>query len=103
MSILTFFQLEIDNDDSKSLINQIEYLTYDDKKKILDLSLCKDANIQIHYAIKDSINLDKESISSFKDLGFDIFNIKDKFFNDICNPYFDSDNDIILEDRINYT
>ena len=101
-SILTFLQLEIDNDDSKSLINQVEYLTYNNQKEILDLSLCKDINIQIHYAIKDNINLDKQSISSFKDIGIDIFDIQDKFFNDICNPYSDSNNDIILQDRINY-
>ena len=39
-------------------------------------------------------------ISRFKDLGVDIFNINDSFFNDICHPYSDSKNDIILEDRI---
>ena len=30
----------------------------------------------------------------------DIFNINDSFFNDICFSYSESDNDIVLEDRI---
>ena len=99
-SIITFFQLELDNNNKQSLINQIEYTTYNDKKQILNLSLCKDLNIPIHYFIKDDSSLDKEQISNFKDLGIDIFNIYDSFFNDICNPYSKSNNDIILEDRI---
>ena len=48
------------------------------------------------------MNLDISSISSFNDLGIDIFNIKDSFFNDLCNSYSSFDNDIILEDRIKY-
>ena len=39
-------------------------------------------------------------ISYFKNLGIDIFNIKDSFFNDICNSYSISKNDIVLKDRI---
>ena len=103
-SIITFFQLELDNNDEKSFINQVEYLTYDDKKTILNLSLCKNINIQIHHVIKENINLDKEYISSFRDLGIDIFNIQDSFFTDLCNSNYsdlnNSNNDIILEDRI---
>ena len=99
-SILTFFQIELNNEDSKSLINQIEYLTYDEKKEILDLSLCKNENIQIIYTLKDNIILNTSSISSFKDMGIDIFNIKDSFFTDLCKLYQISNKDIILEDRI---
>ena len=42
------------------------------------------------------------TISTFKDLDIDIFNIKDKFFTDICFPYSNSTSkdDIVLEDRI---
>ena len=41
-------------------------------------------------------------ISNFNNSGIDIFNIQDIFFNDICNPYSNSENDIILQDRIKY-
>ena len=96
--IITFLQLEIDNNNDKSIINQVEYQAYDDNKTLLNLSLCNDSNIQIFYAIKNYNSMDM--ISSFKDLGIDIFNISDSFFNDICRPYSDSKNDIVLEDRI---
>ena len=100
--ILTFIQLELDNNDTQSFINQVEYQTISDKKEILDLSICKDINIQIYHSIKDEIYLDMKSISKFNNSGIDIFNIKDKFFNDICESYSDSKNDVILHDRIKY-
>ena len=39
-------------------------------------------------------------VNSFKDSEVDIFNINDKFFNDVCYPYSEDGNDLILEDRI---
>ena len=88
-SIITFLQLEIYNNNSQSLINQIEYQAYNDNKTLLDLSLCNDANIQVFHSLKDdSYNL--SYYNSFKNSGIDIFNINDSFFNDICRPFSDS-------------
>ena len=106
--ILTFLQMEISNKNEKSLINKVEYQVYDDNKTLLDLSVCNNLTIQVFHAIKDTSLIDKDSLLSFKDSGVDIFNINDSFFNDICHPYSDSNNDIVLEDRIkdiyqNYT
>ena len=101
-SIITFLQIELENDNSKSLINQVEYQAYDNNKKPLDLSLCKDVDIQIFYSIKNNSLIDFDSANSFKKNGIDIFNLNDSFFNDICEPYSDSDDDVILEDRIKY-
>ena len=99
-SIITFLQIELENEDSKSLINQVEYQAYVDNDTPLNLSICNDAKIQVFYAIKNNSLIDFISADSFKDLGVDIFNIHDSFFNDICEPYSESNNDIILEDRI---
>ena len=99
--IITFFQLEINDKNSQSLVNQVGYQAYDDNKKILDLSVCNDTSIQVFYLIKSNSSLDKSFISSFRDSNYDILNIKDDFFNDICTSYADSGNDVILEDRIN--
>jgi hypothetical protein len=100
--ILTFLQIEIENVDSKSLINQVEYQAYDGNTTLLNLSICDDVNINMTYAIKNSSYslIDFESANNFKKLGIDIFNINDSFFNDICQPYSESDDDLILEDRI---
>ena len=39
-SILTIFQMEINKNNNNSLINQVEYIVYDEFKNILDLSVC---------------------------------------------------------------
>ena len=101
-SIITFLQIEINNDNSNALYNQIKYFIYDEQMKELDLSLCEDINTQIYYAIKNNSKLNIPSITNFKEKGIDIFNLKDKFFTDLCYSYSDSNNDMTLEDRIKY-
>ena len=99
-TIITFLQLELENENSQSLINQVEYEAYIENKTHLDLSLCNNTNIHVIYAIKNKSLIDFSIANSFKNSGIDIFNINDSFFNDICQPYSESDNDMILEDRI---
>ena len=99
--ILTFLQMEIYNNKDASLVNQVEYQVYNGNKTLLDLSVCNNTEIQIYYSLKDNL-LDIDYISSFKDSGVDILNINDSFFNDICHPYSDSKDDLVLEDRIKY-
>ena len=101
-SYITFLQIEINNDNNNALYNQIKYFIYDEQMKELDLSLCDDINTQIHYAIKNNSKLNIPSITNFKEKGIDIFNLKDKFFTDLCYSYSDSNNDMTLEDRIKY-
>ena len=99
-SIITILQLELYNNNSKSLINQVEYQVYDQNFTKLNLKLCNGTNIQIIYSIKDDILIDTEIINSLKDKGVDPFNINDSFFWDVCQPFSDMGNDLILEDRI---
>jgi len=99
-SIITFFQMEITNENEKSLINQVEYQVYDEKKNKLNLSKCNNTNIKIIYGINQNSNLDMSVLNSFKDSEVNVFNISDDFFNDICYPYSENGNDLILEDRI---
>ena len=96
---MIFLQIELETDNTKSLINQVEYQVYDGNKTLLDLSKC-DMNIEIIYSIQKNSSINFDSANYFKDLGYDIFNINDSFFNDICEPYSESGDDLILEDRI---
>ena len=102
-SILTTLQIEIDSNNDKSLTNQVEYAIFDENKNKLDLSYCSDVKIKISYEIKDPSILNSSLIDSFSDLGIDVLNINDSFFNDICYPYSENDSktDVILRDRIN--
>ena len=99
--ILTIIQLEINKKNNKALTWQLEYAIYDSEKERLDLSYCENINLKINYTIKNSSYLDTEKISKFSDLGIDIFNIKDDFFNDICYSYGESNSDLTLKDRKN--
>ena len=99
-SIITFFQIEFENDEPNSLINKVEYQAYDENKNPYDLSICDDVNIQVIYSIRNNSLANLTSAKFFKQSGIDIFNINDSFFNDICEPYSESDNDLILEDII---
>ena len=84
----------------KSLVNQIEYAIYDEQKVQLNLDYCKDINVNINYEIKDQHLLNKSMLTHFSDLGIDILDIKDSFYNDICYPYSNSVSDLVLKDRI---
>ena len=96
---LTVYQMEINNPHEQSLINEVKYSVFNENKKRLNLSVCKDEYIIINYQINTSmINISK--INYYSDLGIDIFNIEDNFFNDICYPYSEDESDIILKDRI---
>ena len=98
--IITFLQLEIDNIDSQSVVNQVGYQAFDDKQNSLNLSLCNNTNIQIFYLVKSNSSLDISFISSFQDSNIDLFNLDNEFFTDICFSYSYSENDVVLEDRI---
>ena len=100
ISEIKLLQLEIANKDNNSLINNIGYQAYDNKKNILDLSLCKDSNIKKFHLIKSNSSLDISIISSFKDLNYDLLNINDRFFKDICTSYAYKKNDVVLKDRV---
>ena len=98
--IITFLQVEIENNNEKSIVNQVEYQAYDDNKNKLNLNICNDTDIEVIYSMKKDSSIDLLALNSFKDLDIDLLNIKDRFFTDICMPYSKSDDDVILIDRI---
>ena len=108
-SVLTVLQIELETNNDQSLINQVEYAVYDENKNQLDLSVCKDVKIKINYEITNPSLIDQDLIKTFEELGVNVFNIEDAFFNDLCYPYSNENNtDLILMDRIkdiyqNYT
>ena len=67
--------------------------------KELDMSLCKEISIKQKVKITNETNLDLEAINKYKELGIDVLDVDDPFFNEICYSYSEKGNDIILEDR----
>ena len=99
-SILTLFQLEVNNKNSESLINKVEYKLYDENFIELELSPCANLNLEVIYGIKKDATIDFSQIIYYQEKGINIFNLSDNFFNDICQIHSYLENDIILEDRI---
>ena len=105
---ITFIQVELNNTNDDILINQIEYQVYDDKKNQLNLSLCNSSNLTVYHLLKNDKQEEVDLISFFQKNGINILDLNDNFFNDVCLPYSDLENDLTLNDRIkdlykNYT
>ena len=70
-------------------------------KEKLNLTICASDTISLYIPV----TLDDNTIKLYENLkssGYDLFNINDPFYNDICSPY-DSENgtDVLLSDRKN--
>jgi len=98
-SILTVYQIEIDSPHEQSLNNKIEYAVFDENKKRLNLSVCKNEKIEIHYQLSET-KVNQTKVNYYSKLGIDVFDIKNEFFHDICYPYSEGNSDMVLKDRI---
>ena len=80
----------------------VQYEIYEPFNKTkLDLSICETTYIDLYVPI----TLTEETQSLYNDLkenGFDLFNINDSFYQDICSIYKSNDGtDVLLADRKN--
>ena len=68
----------------------------------MNLSICEGNTINIY--VKTELSLDTKKIyENMKALGYDMLDINDPFYQDICTPYKSQNNtDILLYDRVNY-
>ena len=101
--ILRIVQINVKPQNENILNEQVEYKVYDQNNIEQDLSVCNNIPITVENKITNTSKLNMDKILELKNLGVDLFNIKDEFFNDICRPYSDNetDSDMILSDRVN--
>ena len=95
--------LKNQNISNKITEKNIKFEVYDPYNKTkLNLSICDNVTINIYIPLELSEDI-KNIYENMKKSGYDMFNISDPFYQDICTPY-DSPNgtDILLSDRINY-
>ena len=71
------------NENEGILVDQVEYQVFDENNEEMDLSICDNVDIPIEYKIKNTSLLKLNEASNFKDMGIDVFDLNDKFFNDI--------------------
>ena len=72
--------------------------------KRLNLSICSDNNEGIDVVIPIELDEDiKKLYNSLKEEGYDLFDLNNKFYFDICTPYTaENGADILLDDRLLY-
>ena len=81
----------------------MQYEVYEPYNKTkLNLSICDNLTIDIYIPVILSEEI-KKLYNELQDLGYDLFDINDPFYNDICTPYKSPNGtDVILSDRIKY-
>ena len=79
--------------------NRFYYQAYNiEKEQIIDLTECNDLDVNIEIDFPDSINFTK--LKEFYNKGIDLYNANDDFFNDLCFPFYNTDNnDVLISDR----
>ena len=85
-----------------TVVDQVEYQIFDEYNDKVDISVYDTIEIPIEYKITDTSLLKLDDVLNFKNMGVDVFNLKDDFFNDICYAYSDNDtsSDMLLFDRV---
>ena len=80
----------------------VEYEVYSPiTKKKLDLSFCENTQIDIYVPLNLD-NYTNDLYNSMNKNGFDIFNVNNSFYNDVCIPFTSDDGtDMTLNDRQN--
>ena len=99
---ITLIILSMEKQTNISSERNIQFEVYESINKTrLNLSICKNIPIDIYIplVISDELN---NLYNELKDLGYNLFDINDKFYQDICTPYKSSNKtDVLLSDRIN--
>ena len=87
----------------KSSEKNVQFEIYEPYNKTkINLSLCEGTKINLYTKMILSENT-KAIYDQLKALGYDMFNINDKFYQDICTPYKSQNStDVLLSDRIDY-
>ena len=87
----------------KASEKEVQLYIYEPYNKTrLNLSFCEDTNINIFVPAELSEEI-KYSYETLKSLGYDMFNLNEPFYQDICTEYTSyRDTDISLSDRFNY-
>ena len=97
---LIYFKMESISNNAYE--RNIQYEIYEPFNKTkLDLSICQNVSIDIYIPIELSEKTQR-LYDSLKQSGYDLFNINDPFYLQICTPYkTENGTDVLLEDRKN--
>ena len=97
---LIILKMDLKNEDSSS--TYVQYEVYNPKtSKMISLDICEGVPISISVPIKLEENT-QSLYNSLSDSGYNLFNLSDSFYNDICSTYTtENGTDLTLADRKN--
>ena len=99
-SLIFIKQEKITDKESEKNIQYECFEPYNKTK--LNLSFCSEVSINIYVPLTLSEET-KKMAEKMKELGYNMFDINDRFYQDICSPYKSQyGSDILLSDRIDY-
>lgn len=84
---------------SEDVTPKVKYKVYRENGEEVDLSLCNKIPIEISSPINASSNISIDKAKSISELGYDIYNTENDFYNDICATYSENGYDISLSGR----
>ena len=101
---LSLIYIKQENTSAKSIDKNIQYEVFEPINFTnLNLSFCSENAINI-YVKMDLSKETKDIYEELKSRGYDMFNINDPFYHDVCISYtHTNDVDVLLSDRIDYT
>ena len=72
-------QINEANEKGNNSVDQVEYQIFDENNDKVDISVYDTIEIPIEYKIKDTSFLKLDDALNFKNMGVDVFNLKDDF------------------------
>jgi surface protein len=94
--------MDLPSNDSKTVTSDYDYKFILENGTELDLnSIKEDIYVNISVPIRDLNSSNFDYAINFADQGYDIYDIKSEFYNDLCTSAYINGNDIILKDRVN--
>ncbi len=97
---LYVFIYDTPNNNSRSIINDYNYIFILEKGTILNFTeINKDFYVNISSPIRNLSLANFDLLEKFSQNGYDIYNKNSNFYNDICSPASINGNDITLKDR----
>lgn len=94
--------LKQENLTTKASEKNVQFEVYDKDKKKLNLSYCSESDINLYVKLEFSQEM-KNISDKIKELGYNMFDTNDKFYNDICAVYKSArKTDVLLSDRLDY-
>ena len=92
--------MKIDSKNPNLITNKVDYFLYDYNGNELNISICEEKSIKIYSPIVNLNSINLNELIELNNLGYDIFNAEDEFYNNICTRFSSQNNtDVTLKDR----